>query len=850
MTHSMHAYVASLLDNMLRDRRVVVFYDPRREFTRFVEELDVVGTGRGDLPRVCIHDTLTHVARFDGSVFALKAAVEPVVAHDKPDPLLVYLPGVPRDRKNSVLMELEAAGSVFGDAPSHSLRSLARRQLRTRFTDGAIDEMLTSESLTYEDVARLMTQEGETQSSLVKLVLGEGSSEELISRWLASEEHDSDLEAKSAVGELFKLVQARLGLVLESGTSLAKARHQTLRFVLINEFRSDLECDAPTSLEVVPEPPTKAEQQRLRVVAEQLRRDHGATYVTLADSVETEFSLASLGIDASLLGAIDTFRFEERLFLERAAQLVVSGDYGEAAEVVAARQRSFWVDNDLSRLSQWELARLMADLGQEVARVLPLVKKCKGPPRVWVEAYAGDWYRVDRAQRAMESWRAKMDDEPEGELDRAIELLRRSHESLLKEMSQGYSASLAEAGWTVSGVLHHTGIYPALVETAGGRVAYFFVDAMRFEMAADLLDQLAGTEELRLVPAIAALPSITQVGMAALLPGASASFSVVEHREKLAARIGKTVMPGLAERMRYLKAIKPEAQDIDLGELLDKSTRALKKKLKDSPLIVVRSQSIDGLGEMDGGLLARQIMDTVVQNLARAVRKLAKLGVEFFVITADHGHQFSVRKAEDMLMDKPGGETVDQHRRCWAGRGGQTPAAARRVTGGELGYDTDLDFIFPSGLAVFRAGGDLAFHHGGVSLQEMVVPVVTLRVPASAPSDGAGPRVVLDGVPEELTNRTFGLRISVAPELFTTDPLPVRLVLVADGLEVGQAGMALDAEFDRTTGTVLVPLGKTVNVAMILARDDKVKTLRIVAQDPATDAVLAQSADVRVKLGI
>jgi hypothetical protein len=420
---------------------------------------------------------------------------------------------------------------------------------------------------------------------------------------------------------------------------------------------------------------------------------------------------------------------------------------------------------------------------------------------------------------------------------------------MLQEMADGWAKALVGGGWSVSGVLHQTRIYPEHVEPVRGRVAYFFVDAMRYEMAADLVDQLDGAEDLRLAPAIGALPSITPIGMAALLPGASSSFSVVEHKDKLAARIGSSVMPDLPARMKYLKAVRPDARDIDLGELLQKSTRALETKLEGATLIVVRSQSIDGLGEMDGGLLARQIMDTVVGNLARAVRKLAKIGVEHFVVTADHGHQFSVRKDEDMLMDKPGGQTVDQHRRCWAGHGGQTPAAATRVTGANLGYDTDLDFIFPTGVAVFRAGGDLAFHHGGISLQEIVVPVVTLRIPKRAAVEASNDaKLLIEGYPKALTNRTFGLRLALPSSLFAS-PVTARVLLLADGQEVGRAGMAPDAEFDRTTSTVVVPSGKGVSLGMMLTRDETTK-FRIVALDPATDAVLAQTEDIDVKLGM
>jgi hypothetical protein len=863
MMHGLHQHIATTLDRLLRDRRVVVFYDLREEFGPFLDEVDDVGSGVGNLPRVSIHDTLTHVARFDGSFFALKAAVEPILASERPEPVLVYVPGYAKEKLGklrgpaasnatqgrdvwNVLFELDSAGASY----EPSLRGLARHELRRRYTDGDIDEMLAPQSLTYQDVVRFLQDIGGGPGgagSLVKLVLGNGSSEELICRWLADESCDAELETKQAGPELLKLVQSRLGCVLPAG-NLTKARHQTLRYVLINEFRSDLGAAAPSALDVVPAPPNKDEVQRVRDVAERLRREHGDAYSKIADGIEREFNLPALNIDADVLGTIDTFRFEEAALLGRVADLIADAAYERALELVLARRRSFWVDRSLERLGQWETCRLMAELGCEVTRVQPLLKKGNGTPKQWVEAYAGDWYRADLAQRALDSWVAKLEDEPEPALEKALGLVRRNHEALLKEMAAGYTAALAAAGWSVGGVLHQTRIYPELVEPVRGRVAYFFVDAMRFDMAADLVEQLEGAEELRLVPAVGVLPSITPIGMAALLPGASSSFSVVEHKGKLAARIGDTIMPGLAERMKHLKAIRPGTVDIDLGELLQRSTRALDKRLADAPLVIVRSQSIDSLGETDGGLLARQIMDTIIGNLARAVRKLARTGVERFVITADHGHQFSIRKEEDMLMDKPGGDTVDLHRRCWAGRGGQTPAAASRVSGVNLGYDTDLDFIFPAGLAVFRAGGDPAFHHGGPSLQEMVVPVITLRIPAAAAVEESGSDVTLEGYPRVLTNRTFGMRVAVEAGLFSKEPTPIRLVLLADGLEVGRCGMAVDAELDRATGTVVVQPGTSVNVAMVLARDEAQK-LRIVAQDPATDAVLAQSDDIDVKLG-
>ena len=55
-------------------------------------------------------------------------------------------------------MEVERAGQVYGDAPSHALKSIARRLLRKEYTDGNIDEMLRPDSLSYDDVVRFLRQ--------------------------------------------------------------------------------------------------------------------------------------------------------------------------------------------------------------------------------------------------------------------------------------------------------------------------------------------------------------------------------------------------------------------------------------------------------------------------------------------------------------------------------------------------------------------------------------------------------------------------------------------------------------------------------------------------------------------
>ena len=401
--------------------------------------------------------------------------------------------------------------------------------------------------------------------------------------------------------------------------------------------------------------------------------------------------------------------------------------------------------------------------------------------------------------------------------------------------------------------LHQTHIYSEIVAEQPKPVAYFLVDAMRFEMGVELADRLPKTTEVIVRPAICALPSITPIGMAALQPGASSSFSVVEQGGTLGVRIDAAFLPDLTARKKFAAARVPNLADVSLDELLSLQPSKLARKIDGAQVVVVRSQEIDHAGETGFTFQARQVMDTVIDNLARAIRKLAAAGVEQAVVTADHGHLFFPSdRDESMRIASPGGGEVDLHRRCWIGRGGSTPAGCVRVSAAALGYDSDLDFVFPLGTGVFKAGGDLAFHHGGPSLQELVIPVLTVRMKTPRPERSTAGSVTVTGLPDAVTNRIFSVTIQLDGKnlsLFSTE-LVVRPLLISSGKQVGGVGMAINAELDQVTGCIKLQPGKPVTVAFLLS-DESIASLRVVVQDPTTDAELYRSPnDIPVRLGV
>jgi hypothetical protein len=848
--HPLHEYVAKQLADKIKSRVVVVWYDERGEFAPFVNEIRG-DTRLGNEPTpISVDGVSASLVEYAGSMFELRVVVEPLVRGDSPTAVVVYLRGSARDRRWSPLMELEKAGTTW----EPQLRQLARNLLLQEYTLGVVDEILPFDrKVSYEDLARAAAGGGPEPPSILKSIFHDARGKDaLLAAWIVSEARDGEIGSKDATRELVKLISSRLGLELLEGAALSKLRAVTLRYVLASEFRSDLSCAPPGSLEGIPAPPSKNAESAVRELAQCLRTSFPDAYACLADRVEDELGLRNAKLPGRAFGAIDTFRFEEHALLHHCNDLIASGQFNEALALVAEREHSFWLDRDIRRKAQWEASRRMTELGNIATEVRAAVGKANRDAGAWLVAYTSKngWYRLDQAQRRLEAWVGNLDEEPE---ERSLGVVRRAYDDACHAMAVGFTKVIVKAGWTVAGALHQTHVFSDIVAAQPKPVAYFLVDAMRFEMGVELAERLPRSSEVSVRPAVGTLPSITSIGMAALQPGAAASYSVVEQNGKLGAQIEFAFLPDLPSRKKFAAAQVPKLVDMTLDELLSLQPSKLSRKLDCAQVVVIRSQEIDHAGEAGFTFQARQIMDTVIDNLARAIRKLARAGVDRAVISADHGHLFFASdRDESMKTNAPGGSTVELHRRCWIGRGGTTPSGCVRVAASALGYASDLEFVFPAGCGVFRAGGDLAFHHGGPSLQELVIPVLTVHTKAPVSTHRSAGPIAATGLPDVITNRIFSVTFSFGEQqmaLGATGVL-VRPLLMATGKQVGSVGIAVDAELDRATGCVKLEPDKPVTIAFLLS-DESAEFVRVVVQDPATDAELYRSpTDIPVRLGV
>ncbi len=846
--NALHEYISELLIQKLEKHRVVTWYDPTSEFVDFVIELcNGKFPESGTIGTVRLQELNTNLCVSKDSFFEVKFTVEPLVNGETPEPLIIYLPGRVPDDDSAVLMELELAGERW----QPQLKREARKALKSRFGDGQIDQILDSR-VTYGDVAAVLEARTDIGSSgpLLNIIFADtrGNNSKMLATWIATDKSDPQIIEKGANQELIQLIQSRLGLQVSAEDSLQQVRRQTARYVLLSEFRNDLRGIAPTSLELIPRPSAKQVQLVLDV-AKSLRERHPQEYAILADSIEREMSLTTLNISPEDLGSIDTFRFEEQVLLEHVGNLITLGRFDQALEIVSQRRVSFWALHQIQRQEQWQAFELCAELGLAITQIQKLLPDSSRSIQHWIDGYTAKdgWYRADLLHRRLEATLAVMTNPIVSET--VIHRIRSDYEELVDKMTRGFVNSLKQAGWTVPSVLHQTQVYAKEVHNPTETVCLVLVDALRYEMAVELGGLLEGAVELNLKPAVAAVPTITQIGMAALMPGAEQSFSVVEHAKDIGASINGSVTATLMDRKKFWKGRVPKVIDLELDNVLSHSNAQLQKRVAGSPLVIVRSVEIDAMGEGGNTYLARQVMDTAINNVARAIKRLAVLGIARFVVVADHGHLFIHPRDESQRIEKPGGHQVTLHRRCWAGRGGSTPASTVRISANQVGYDSDLDFVFPTNNAVFKSGGDLAYYHGGLSMQELLIPVLSLRMHAPKREQNTDVELKLSNVPKQIVNRIVTFGLSAQPSLFLTEDILVRPVLLCNGQHVGHVGMVLDAEHDKQKQCVKLKPAGSCTIGIQLLRDD-IDEVEIVILDPDTDRVLSKSSKIPVKLAI
>lgn len=616
------------------------------------------------------------------------------------------------------------------------------------------------------------------------------------------------------------LFESTLGLnLLTRAKSWEALADELWRFVLFSEFVFDLPADLPIALSNVPKARPEA-RHLVEDICERLRNDQRtqAIYIERAETIERDLNLPAACQAIDDLGVRDTFPFEERTSFSRAVAALQQDDVDALRQILTGHIGSIW-GNRGENQTQWQLLQAAVTLVEACADAERQLPDYVRSQESLSNFYTSRLRDVDRLQREFEQAAGDIFD-----LDAAMQEVMKQARSAYRKLSNAVQAifvrHLEKQGWPPAGRLANADVFDQLVapklQTSGQRVALFLIDALRYELGVELHKQLTEAGQIELQAAFAALPSATPVGMASLLPGAGQSLQLIRQQNKMVPALGDQSLINVTQRLDILR--RQYGQRFADAPLAD-FARDKFKLPEGVELFVLRSNEMDNDFESNPEAALGLISRTFQQILA-AMRRLQKLGFQEAIVVTDHGFYLNPGLEAGDVCSKPPGQWISVHDRFLLGDG-SSDSNNFVVSAASLGIRGDFNQAAgPQAMVAYRAGQ--VYFHGGASLQETVVPVISIRLKTQEKLAVQAPMVDLNYKRggERITTRlpVFELE-TMGGDLFSVG-MPVEVLVEAHDAKGNVVGEVKPGEgVNPATRTVSLYPGKTVKVTLKMEQD-------------------------------
>lgn len=184
-------HLRDLIARQVQESGLVVWFDPDDTYAAFIAS-------------IALPDTT--IARYDGSFFALRHAIDPLLAGEEPPRLVVY---VPKDEEQTAyaLVELTSATKAVlkpGQNPitrNTRLSVVARHALRPRLGDEMAEEIARKAdagTLTLADLDSIAERGGALASGVLPVIFGSGTGTEMALSFLTDARYDEAIIEKRA----------------------------------------------------------------------------------------------------------------------------------------------------------------------------------------------------------------------------------------------------------------------------------------------------------------------------------------------------------------------------------------------------------------------------------------------------------------------------------------------------------------------------------------------------------------------------------------------------------------------------------------------------------------------------
>jgi hypothetical protein len=392
--------------------------------------------------------------------------------------------------------------------------------------------------------------------------------------------------------------------------------------------------------------------------------------------------------------------------------------------------------------------------------------------------YADSWWQADRAYRQFKgNIYSAMDKKSDyGALSLWVDKI---YYAYLSQLNGRFCDGLETmAKWKFSALPFAGDFWGNNIKSDGKRRAIFFVDALRYELGHQLAERLQNHFTMEISAYYANIPTVTSLGMAELLPKSDKELEISISGKNW--DIWHPAVNGnLQEKSVRKELIEKQCGDVhflELEELLSQTPPKLKSK---NGMYVVFSTEIDATGE-HVGQLAIGLFSNLVDDVTTAALKIALL-VDGIHIISDHGFLMLFDVAETDKVEIKEDALLIADERYGVGTDIERKNRIKFPLQG-----SSLEVIFPRGITCFKTPGSYDYVHGGLSLQEVVIPHIKLETSI--------PKVKMEislEAPENLTNAIFKVKVIPHSEELFAEARDVKVYAEKDGTLVSNEAAAL-----------------------------------------------------------
>ena len=344
-----------------------------------------------------------------------------------------------------------------------------------------------------------------------------------------------------------------------------------------------------------------------------------------------------------------------------------------------------------------------------------------------VKNYTNDLYKMDQYYRLFYYYLDKLEDA--SRFDKLKELVENIYANdYLAKVCTNWNEMLS-VQWDSLQTTKQPDFFNRNVYYSKDQLVVIISDALRYEVGMSLLERLQADEKCTatMKAMTSVLPSITQYGMAALLP-----HRKLELTEDYSVLVDGQKSDTLEQRQVILQKHKPNSRCVQYDDIKNLSVADLRSIFTRQDVVYIYHNQIDARGDkLNTENEVFNACAEAVEEIAALIRRLTtSANKSRFIVTADHGFLYRRSKMTESDKIQSGAGKIDRQARRYtlSAEALSATGVASSAIGMAMQNNDERIVSYPMGADIFKAPGTgMNYVHGGSSPQEMVIPLIEVK---------------------------------------------------------------------------------------------------------------------------